>query len=44
MLTGFVGDAENELEIDEAAAAMAHDEFATWDRKGYAVNNLKPGS
>lgn len=44
MLVEFVCDAENELEINEAAAAAAHDELAKWNRKDYAVNNLERGS
>ncbi|QEX18074.1 hypothetical protein FRZ44_33780 [Hypericibacter terrae] len=44
MLVEFASDAENELEINEAAAAAAHDELAKWSRKDYAVNNLKRGS
>ena len=44
MLVEFVCDAENELEINETAAAAAHDELAKWNRKDYAVNNLERGS
>ncbi|MGH6937748.1 VOC family protein [Hypericibacter sp.] len=44
MLVEFVSDAENELEINEAAAAAAHDELAKWNSKNYAVNNLERGS
>jgi catechol 2,3-dioxygenase-like lactoylglutathione lyase family enzyme len=39
MLIEFVGDAENELEMGEAAAAKAHDELAKWNRKDYTSNN-----
>jgi hypothetical protein len=44
MLVEFFCDAENELEINETAAAAAHAELAKWNRKDYAVNNLERGS
>jgi hypothetical protein len=34
MLVEFVGDAVNELEINEAAAASAHQELTKWNSKG----------
>jgi glyoxylase I family protein len=40
MLVEFVGDAVNELEINEAAAASAHEELAKWNKGDYAPNNL----
>lgn len=44
MLLEFVGDADNELEINEAAAAAAHEELAKWNRKDYASNNRERGT
>jgi glyoxylase I family protein len=41
MLLEFVSDAEDELEINEAAAASAHGELAKWNRKDYSSNSLK---
>jgi glyoxylase I family protein len=41
MLVEFVGDAVNELEINEAAAASAHQELAKWNNKDYSPNNLE---
>jgi hypothetical protein len=40
MLVEFVGDAVNELEINEAAAASAHQELTKWNSKDYSPNNL----
>ena len=36
MLVELVGDAPNELELNEAAAASAHDVLAEWTQKNYA--------
>lgn len=41
MLLEFVGDAINELEINEAAAASAHDELDKWQNGHHAPNNLQ---
>ena len=41
MLVEFVGDAVNEVEINEAAAASAHQELAKWNSKDYSPNNLE---
>jgi glyoxylase I family protein len=39
MLVEFVGDAADELEINEAAAASAHEELAKWNKGDYSSNN-----
>jgi catechol-2,3-dioxygenase len=41
MLVEFVGDAVNELEINETAAASAHQELVKWNNKDYSPNNLE---
>ena len=41
MLVEFVGDAVNELEINESAAASAHQELAKWNNKDHSPNNLE---
>jgi len=41
MLVEFVGDAMNELEINETAAASAHQELVKWNNKDYSPNNLE---
>jgi glyoxylase I family protein len=38
MLVEFVSDADNELELSEAAAAEAHAELAKWRARDYAPN------
>jgi catechol 2,3-dioxygenase-like lactoylglutathione lyase family enzyme len=44
MLVEFVGDGVNELEMNEAAAASAHQELANWSSKDYSPNNLERGT
>jgi len=42
MLVEFVGDAANELELNEAAVAAAHDELARWNRQDYSPGDAAP--
>jgi glyoxylase I family protein len=41
MLVEFVSDAPNELELNEAAAASAHQTLAEWNKKNYSSNSHK---
>jgi glyoxylase I family protein len=42
MLLEFVADAENELELNENAAALAHDELAKWNRRDFSGGDVAP--
>jgi glyoxylase I family protein len=42
MLLEFVADADNELELNETAAALAHGELAKWNRKDFSAATVEP--
>jgi hypothetical protein len=44
MMVEFVCDCPDELEVNEAAAAAAHDDLTKWMQGDYSPNNAKRGA